>query len=285
MLTKGHAKVLVVGLGCSNEHRYILINTFNRVIYMRYKKIFITAIEIIFVISLINMMLYTYKQIKCTDDIILNSEESHINKRYNSDYILLCEKNNWTDFPFIFGGKILLYSAETGDKYFVADTKKPFKTLTYPFATKGAVYYSEREETGGAMGALHRKDLQSGKDEVIFEQSYYDFCVSKYGIAYISDKDIPTAYYSDKTGKETRLSSNFAIFVGIEEDTVYCYDSDQEGKGVLRVFQISDEVTLCREIAVDEEKYGYICQIGKRIKQYSCCLKMAQYWHLKKIIK
>lgn len=105
------------------------------------------------------------------------------------DYVLVCEDNGISSSPFIFGGKLVLYSLEDGKRYVLADDKRIFHGISIPFIAGDMVCYFTRENAGGSVETLYSLNLLTKEKKIIRKDIYYDFAMQEDYMVYIQYDD------------------------------------------------------------------------------------------------
>lgn len=185
------------------------------------------------------------------------------------DYVLICEYNGISSAPFIFGGKLVLYSLEDGKRYVLADDKRIFYGISMPCIAGDMVYYFTREDAGGARMALYSLNLLSKEKRLVsqYNDMYDDIAINEKNIIYTQyDYDIEeeAAFFQYNDGERIKLTTGYALCVNIINDEIYCYELLEDETGRLTVFSAEKEVEKKYQIDFDVKYYGDLVQLEKQ---------------------
>lgn len=207
------------------------------------RKYKLVAATIIFILCM-NMLFQTIGfAIRPSEDIMNVSKNEIASDMIQDNYIVIEKRNNWTDFPFVFGNRVLLLSLNDGKEYQIMNYSHISDQFYPMFYVEDRIYGMVGNGKGMKL-EIYEVDIRTGKSrKILGKVSLGDYAVTNDTIVYgVTGEDGVESLMSydienDETNViDTKVSLEDADFevLGSYEKYIFVYVQEDEGEYILR---------------------------------------------------
>lgn len=180
--------------------------------------------------------------IRPSEDMMNVSKNEIASDMIQDNYMVIEKRNNWTDFSFVFGNRVLLLSLNDGKEYQIMNYNHILDQFYPMFYVEDRIYGMVGNGKGMKL-EIYEVDIRTGKSrKILGKVSLDDYAVANNTIVYGGTEDVAETLMSydiengETTVIDTKLSLEDADFevLGSYEKYIFIHVQGDEEEYILR---------------------------------------------------